>query len=782
MQNYTLSREQSQALEVISNNDLSCILYLDKVNLATSLINFTHRNLLDGKRNVLFIESEEVMEIMKDKVTGTSFEHLYLFLSDDDFLDEQDLARLRIMAKDKVESDFIYQDTVHQLSQKEKRIIAAFEDAAEKIFGERKWRDLVLLPRRTDKVLNTLRYQLDLKLNQQEFWHIRGVIEEAKSLYDAGHLMSESIASIFGVTLDNEEKIQAIRVQLIDFRKRLLDVILSMDVELDRYKNRIHQKLEEEYLQVTHLLEQGDILIEKIIEQEQQDQSGSFTFFSNKKSAKSRLYQDLDDIKKQLSESILIQVVEITESQQIESWNHAMGSWKKQLGEWKSNRDSITSKMIRSLNKNNSDTAGFKDIDQALSRLLGEINEIGLFKEQVENTSLNTYQQYLQSEKLLQQIRLALAYLSENLEIIIWENFYNNLPFDTQQLIAALKKHELKDWIPLFEKWYLDRLLEKHFNPDSIILQELIVDYRNHLKELDKLSGAHIDSLFHKKRMKSMELARTRSKDLYNKMFKKKNVDDLRAFDIIWAEKEMLTHFFPVMVISTKLLRSNRLLNDGNWDQLYCERTEIFTHIEKYRFLEHKICFLSPLAESFKTCNDLNIGLENKKILSKLLIHEYNFSQPIEDMPISDRLRAAKKLSKILLSLNQNVRIFQMRDANIISILPLSLNQQILNVFDEHGIKEIIPEESLYETVTESIIATERTQYLLFQDHLLSLDQFQHFIWQIEALEAFENSGFKSIHIDSVNLKHDLASFEETLKSNIVIQEREEVTTLPQEA
>lgn len=782
MQNYTLSREQSQALEVISNNDLSCILYLDKVNLATSLIHFTHRSLLDGNRNALFIDSEQVMKIMKDKVSGTSYEHLYLFLSDDDFLDEQDLARLRIMARDKIESDFNYQDTVHQLSLKEKRIIAAFEDAAQKIFGERRWRDLVLLPRRTDKVLNTLRYQLDLKLNQQEFWHIRGVIEEAKSLYDAGHLMSESIASIFGVTLDNEEKIKGIKVQLIDFRKRLLDIIMSMDVELNKYKNRIHQKLEEEYLQVTHLLEQGDILVEKVVEKEQQDQSGSFTFFSNKKSGKSRLYQELEDIKKQMSESILIEVVEHTEPQQIESWNLALESWKKQLAEWKSNRDSITSKMIRSLNKNNSDTAGFKDIDQSLSRLLGEINEIGLFKEKVENTSLNTYQQYLQSEKLLQQIRLALAYLSENLEIIIWENFYNNLPFDTQQLIAALRKHELKDWIPLFEKWYLDRLLEKHFNPDSIILQDLIVDYRNHLKKLDKLSGAHIDSLFHKRRMKAMELAKTRSKDLYNKMFKKKNVDDLRAFDIIWAEKEMLTHFFPVMVVSTKLLRSNRLLNDGSWDQLYCERTEILTHIEKYRFLEHKICFLSPLAESFKTCNDLNIGLENKKMLSKLLIHEYNFSKPIEEMPISDRLRAAKKLSKILLSLNQNVRIFQMRDANIISILPLSLNQQILNLYDEDGIKEIVPEESLYETVTESIIATERTPYLIYQDHLLSIDQFEHFIWQIEALEAFENSGFKTIHIDSVHLKHNLSSFEKSVTKNIVIKEREEATTLPQEA
>jgi hypothetical protein len=783
MQNYTLSREQSLALDVIHNNDLSCILYLDKLNLASTLVASLSKSLNNGERSILFLESKGLIDALKAKVSGTSLEHLFLFLEENDYLSDHHLARIRSMIKEKPEQSRFYIDQAEKLDMKESRIFQVFADQAEKIFGERRWRDLAMLPRRTDKVLNTLKYQFELKLTQQEFWHIRGQIEEAKSLYDTGHLLSESLASIFKISIDNENTINEIKQQLNDFKKRIEGIIQDLDKELHLYKKRIHAKLEEEYIQVRNLTEEARLLQSKLLHQSEEGSKIPFSFFGNKPSEHSTIFKRYKEIQKTINDSILIiaRTGPAGDHMDHESMANEIDRWTLQLADWKSHRESITIKMIKSLNKNNSDTGQFKNIDYELTKLFDEINETEIFNEILENTSLNTYNQYLSADKCLNDLKIALAYLNENKEIIIWESFFSNLPVDVQHLITALKRYDIKEWIPLYEKWYLDRLLEKHYNPDTSFVNPLLTEYTTLLHQSHNAFGQYVDGKLSQKRDKALELCKTRNKDIFNKLLKKKNVEDLRAFDIVWAEKELLSYFFPVMVIPSKLYRSNRLLKDGNWDQVYCEGTGIFEHIEKYTLLENKINFMAPLSDSFKACNDLNIKLNDKKHLCKLLIHEYNFDQPISSLPLSDRLRAAKKLSKILLSLNQQVRIFQMRNANIISILSPTLTKEMITHFDKNGIKEMAVEDSLYETVTESIIAADREQYLLYQDHLINVDHFQHFMWQREAIDSFRISGFKTIDVETIHLKNNEDYLIRILEEKIPVKEDVE-NILPKEA
>ena len=773
MLNYTLSREQSRAIQVINDNRLSCIHYLDRYNLSTTLLNASIESARKGLRSLILVDSDELLNTIKEKVALSNAANYCLILDNDDFLDDAVQAKIKTLWRENIGSDTNIQlDSVKKKAFLLSRIEKVFASQAKEIFGERRWADLILLPSRTDKNLNTINYLFDLKLTQQEFWHIRGKIEEAKSFYNESHPLNESVFSVFNIDIDTEDKIIDLKKKLVEFKLKMESILHQMDLALFKYRKSINHQLEKEYIKCQNLIDEASLMASKI-NSDKGDQNSKFSLFKNKSANSKSPKEIIQSIFNELDSSILLNTgiqVKVEDSDTVVSRLEIL---KNQLRSWHETRTRVISKMLKSLNKNNSDSPDFKEIDINIEILFSEINKSGIFVKPLENTSLNTNQQYLSIEKMLNSIKILLTYLNENKDIILWQSFYGNQNQDVKQLLFVLKRYNVNEWIPLYEKWYLDQLIEKHALPDHTVISDLLKEYCAENNEIQNVIKSEIEDKFASPRNKLSELCKQRNKDLYQKIFKKKAVDNLRAFDIIWTEKEMLTYFFPVMIMSNKIFRSNRLLNDGNWDQVYCDRTDIFTHVEKYNFLEQKVCFFAPLAESFKTCNELNIKIDNNNQSCKLLIHEYNFKGKIASLSLSDRLRAAKKLAKMLLSLNQNVRIFQMRNANIISVLSPYLNQQLLQLYDEQGIKEIMSDDSLYETVTESIIGVDRDQYFLYQDHLINSAHHNYFIWQLEVLNSFEKAGLTLINIETYNQK-DNNNYISELFTNKIKKEKEE--------
>ena len=198
---------------------------------------------------------------------------------------------------------------------------------------------------------------------------------------------------------------------------------------------------------------------------------------------------------------------------------------------------------------------------------------------------------------------------------------------------------------------------------------------------------------------------------------------------------------------------------------MFCDNTRIFDHVEKATLLEQKICFMSRLENAATVANELGINHEDPAKTSKLLLHEYSYKNPLKDLPLSEKLKAAKKLAKLLLSLNQNLKIYQLKFANIISLLSMDYNEIIEIELDDHGLKESEIDSKLYEAVTESILETDRNQYLLIQDYLISLEHDKYFMWQLKVLDVFKQAGFRVFNLRSFDKKSKKTQIEPIIQS-----------------
>ncbi|MBL0081195.1 MAG: hypothetical protein IPP37_01535 [Saprospiraceae bacterium] len=120
----------------------------------------------------------------------------------------------------------------------------------------------------------------------------------------------------------------------------------------------------------------------------------------------------------------------------------------------------------------------------------------------------------------------------------------------------------------------------------------------------------------------------------------------------------------------------------------------------------------------------------------------------IDEFVITDRFSVARTVAEVILALNCEIRVFQLKSANILCLLPKALSNALLRELDDLGIKEFQGRTSKQDALIESILETRRKQVLLlfnglpvdlpsngFEDQFLLLEKIQklgfitHSIW-----------------------------------------------------
>ncbi len=765
MRNYTLSKEQSYAVQGIQQEKISCLQYLDKNNLCNTLVESIQEHLLLGKRTLAVVEDDHIASLLSREIENRGLGKYLLKLKNDDFLEEKDIAKLRAMIK----MPLIDQVAAYSLKESENewlhdRIQLGFAAMATKVFGDRRWVDLLFIRDTSDALTIEFENEDDFTLDQKEFWEIRKKIEESKALYTADNFVSENIFEVFNLSIDSKENILNLKERLILYKSKCDKVKAKLHHVLSEYKERVCRKIDEEYLTLSETILRMKMAIKKKeLFPEEKNKSSVFNIFAKASHTTKTQEEELEECLEILKSSILIDLH--IEKLQAEGMDYASITEQadQQLQGWRSTRESIVKRMVRALNKNNAEDATLHQVDQEIDGLYAEINKAMVFKSAYENNDMNAEFQFKSLSKISTNIKLLLNRIKGSEDLIIWQSYFHSQETKIKHIIQVLRQYDLKDWVPMYEKWYLDKLIQKYYQPESLLLESYLTHFQDNQAQPQENILKKIEHHFCPERRACVESLRSRNKNLYSQLFKKKNADGLRAFEIIWGEKSLLTQFFPIIIISSKTLRSNRLLKDGAWDQLYIEGTDIFNHIEKYRIIEHKTNFFCHLHSGMKVTNDLDISHDDYRRNLKILLHEYNYKSPISQLPVSDKLRAAKKLAKIILSCNQSVRILQLKNANIISVAHNRTTDALIKKYDAHGIKEIDTEDGLYEAVTECIIETERTQYLVYQDHLFNIEYASHFLWQLHGLDHFRTAGFKTIHVSSLEMYGDENYIEDLL-------------------
>lgn len=758
------SEEQAQTIKMIEDQKLSIIHYLDIFMLSSTLGNTALRKVAEGKRVIFIIEDSKILSLLDSKINSLGIGAFSIVLNESDFLADGDLSKIRYLYKWKEEKDgYHYQLKVKNQSLLVKRIESCFTSMGSKIFGDRKWLDICRIDRKSKRRITEIYQKIKLEFTPQEFWHLRGKIEEAQTLYNQKNILSDNILEKFRIVLDSPDSIERLKENLIDFKEKLSQVTLKLDAEINRYEEKIWDKLHEEFIVLKNI---GNDLELALIKSKKPKADSKRSFFYTGKNSSDHeeinISHYFDILKNNILFTLDDQLAGLNNKEAIEKFVEKLHL---SLEKWQTIGENIVLKMMKSLNKHNSDTTTLLKIDQELNMLFSELNESRIFADQFENTSMNILNQYGFLSDLLKSIKILIEYINNNRELILWQSFYHQLTPEAKAIVDLLKNHDSNLWVDMFESWYYEKLIHHKSTPDVYNLDILIEEYKDEIEGSQGELADFINFKFAESRQRMTNLFRNKNKKAYNDLFKKKGIDNLRYFDLVWEEKEMITHYIPVTIINSKLLKSNRLLKDGNWDVVFCDNTRIFDYVEKATLLEQKICFMTRLENSVSVANEFGINHDDPAKTTKLLLHEYNYKNQLKDLPLSEKLKAAKKLAKLLLSLNQNLKIYQLKFANIISLLSMDYNEMIESELDVHGLKESEIEGKIYEAVTESILETDRNQYLFIQDYLINLEHDKYFMWQLKVLDVFKQAGFRVFNLKSFDKKSKKSQIDPIIQS-----------------
>ena len=314
----------------------------------------------------------------------------------------------------------------------------------------------------------------------------------------------------------------------------------------------------------------------------------------------------------------------------------------------------------------------------------------------------------------------------------------------TNKLISKLKKIPQNQWNHQFENWYNEKI-------KTTIISDLTIDKQNieEIRSINKeLAVNQVPALLNKlqlTRIDASEQLKTSSKDLYNSLFKKKSLNNTSWSDVVFKARPFLHDFFPI--------HTNTDLNNNSVYDI----TISFSRRSSSEKAATSVHYISPILpediEEMSESNDLF-----------LYLNDYKYKSPLIELPNSEKLKASKKLAKFILSLNQQVKIYQLKTGNIISLLPTSDDSVFEKKMDQYGIKSIETTGALYDKLTESILFTNRQPYLLIKDELINPELYQHLSWQADILETFKTAGYKILSLNTYKqlIDNDLA-FEELI-------------------
>ena len=327
-----------------------------------------------------------------------------------------------------------------------------------------------------------------------------------------------------------------------------------------------------------------------------------------------------------------------------------------------------------------------------------------------------------------------------------WRLFYNTLDDNSRTVVESLQKKNNAIWNQTFESFYFQHLISRAL-VSSTNYEEQLVHYKHLLNEVHSLRIDATRNHLISNRQVAIEILRKGNKDLFNTLFKKKQMPTVSWSSLIFSDGDFTRSIFPIHYTSS-------INNAKGYDVVIQLKSNPDLKVEAHQFY--------PLQKE-------HLAIDNQKML---YLNDYNYTQSLEELISTDKLRASKKLAKFILSLNQHVKIYQLKSGNIISLLPMKDDEYFTELFDNYGLKQLdMDQDVVYDRLTESILMTDRKQFLLIRDELINPKLYNYLEWQLDVLTKLKQAGYTIFSVNSASQYEDNNHVFSQLKSLLVNEE-----------
>jgi len=776
---YALSPEQKVVVEALVNSLGSDVKYFD-LTTAFEGVNSAILSLINNNKKILIHTStdEQATKSIIDLIKQCGLDSLTINIGNQTMIPESDIIVLRSVLKKGIDTSPIIDQILNnqKLEAKLKTASNYFCAMDRKVLSKRTFREFsssIIYQQDKTEQFREEKIQINvinLDFTAQEYYGIKKSINKASELYLREYDLLDNLDLISDVVWSySNERLEELRANLNQL------ITESKSIETG-YKNEYANLSSEATKEMNNELD----ALQKSIELHQREctsyhinsiykvpkTESKFSIFNKKQQLNTndvyiKSFDDISGIIKKLSSEWYDSLPAPTDSEiSFDYIIQFINSIKEAAPQYQERLNHSLNNSIHRVNRINTDSEAVKSLDSQLTRFIEKIDELDFINQKFTSNTLSFIKQMELSKSISNVLGQCKNLIGLDSDYTKWKTFEKSNSPQCAEVISVLKKYPKGDWIKILDDWYNDQIRSAVLSTNTISSQE-IKEINNLNKQINKNEISAIVNKIQLRRMKAAEDLKTQSKDVYSTLFKKKTLNPTSWREISTTCRSFLQDFFPIHIDSN--------LNNAEYYDVvisFSKRPEIMNE-------GSKVHHLSPI---------LTEDLENKTKSKDLLLYlnSYKYTTPLAELPNTEKLKASKKLAKFILSLNQQVKIYQVKSGNILSLLPINDDAYFEREMERFGIKSIDTSGTLYDKLTESILFTNRQPYLLIKDELINPELHQHLIWQAGLLQTFQTAGYKILSLNtSDQLENNKLAFETIINSivDVPIQEKENVDT-----
>ena len=390
-----------------------------------------------------------------------------------------------------------------------------------------------------------------------------------------------------------------------------------------------------------------------------------------------------------------------------------------QLKTWWQTHQRQTDDRIKRINHINLHAHVFTDLYAELNDILRTMTSKSIYAKDLECNARSSIKQLEYLDETILNLSSEMSDLLRIPQYFKWKNFLEQQDLLTNQIFKDLTVIPKSEWLNCFTTNYVNTYCEQkiHSIPlfteeDAVLLREKFDLFLDHLKPL--LKG-----------------------------FYDKEVSNIGEF-LNSVDKKLARQTESGISLQEVLVNLNSL----NFPIVLADETEL-SLIEKCRNSGYFIYQTTQVS-----------GNES------LYIHKP--TTKLSETPVTEQITIAKALSKGLLSITRNIKIYQLQFANIICTDDGYLPALLIEEFKKYGIKEFSMGNYGEDHLIESIIMTDRPQYLILRDSLVDAGNDTNIGQQLNTVRSFEVAGYKVINIWTSKMKEDAFKIRSYLSSQLL--------------
>lgn len=755
---FPLSPEQDRLASFVAHKPLSFVRYLDEDFKYNSIAKMVFSNLWNLKSTVIITSNAEQLEHYMRLFAKMNISDLVLNAYGNKQIDSSNISRLRaeykgLESKVNVEQLQRLQITDQNRIAKTQEILAGLNA---KVLGANSWtrlrEQLYILQESNpvEPILNSVSIA-GMELDQEEYYALRSQISKAQQYFESeyNHIKHLDLISKDSFTEYSLIKLYELIEKATD---EMGDICFRLNLEIVNIETQLKHELDSLYLSINELLEQVQIELQVL---------KSFTQapIENKKSwfglAKKELpainpvftffNKELKRIKSELAHIGMDQVCNISSIDQQADLSSFRDILLHISNQWEVVSTDLINHRLKRYNVNNVPSEELESLDEHFSEVLAKLEERKLLKEAYENTSNNLLTKRESANRILAELKKTCYLINTYPDYIEWCRFFFNTDTKIQEVLQKLFDVPKNLWMQHYDQWYFENCLN-HKKPKNLYqLNALLHDPHTNIDMYNE-SLNEIDHKWRYRKTERIEHLKNTNQGLFSDLFKKNIIVNQTYTDLILADDYFLTTMFPIVILDADAYAELRYKKSSMTHTLIIEDPEEMRdldllHIEQIAEHTNIYCAYSQNLNSHTHLgpfsNDSNTFLLEgcTSVINSTL----------QRMSSNDRLIACKKLSKQLFSFHTKPRVFQSKEASLISFASEYQLEKFLKLKKWTGIREQSDEQMTHK-VTEALLAIEKQQYILIQDGILSVADASHYRWQQQVLEQLSDAGIEVVN------------------------------------